>query len=270
MSLYEAAYVGDLKLVETLLSKGASVNEKDEYGYTALYWSARNGHADLSKVLLENGANVNEKDEDGNTPLHRSAINGHADVSKVLLENGANVNAVDNWKSTPLHDATDSGRINVMKLLMMNGANVNALNKRDETSLYRAVASHWNKLKVPTMLELVCGGARIDGKSISKDESGVLRKVEDRLNLLRERKQITTDLFSVEERRFVEYIALCFAKQYHGIIGKKLFYDLLHLISFHGVIMTSVFERGNGTLSKTPYLEDDNDDDDDDDDDDNW
>ena len=113
------------------------------------------------------------------------------------------------------------------------------------------------------MLELICGGARIDENSILMDKSGVLRKVEDRLNLLRERKPITTDLFSVEERRFVEYIALCFAKQYHGIIGKKLFYDLLHLISFHGVIMTSVFELGNGTLSKTPYPEDDDDDDDD-------
>ena len=222
--LHGAVKEGDLKLVETLLSEGANVNEKDGAGYTALHWSL------------------------------------NADISKMLLVNGANVNAVDNWKDTPLHRAAWYGRIDVMKLLMMNGANVNALNKRDESPLSYAVASSLNKLKVPTMLELVCGGARINEKSISKDESGVLRKVEDRLNLLRERKQITTDLFSVEERRFVEYIALCFAKQYHGIIGKKLFYDLLHLISFHGVFMTRVFERGNGTLSKTPYPEDDNDD----------
>jgi hypothetical protein len=55
------------------------------------------------------------------------------------------------------------------------------------------------------------------------------------------------------------------ASKYYGI-GKKLFYELLHLISFHGVFMTIVFQQGNGTLSKTPYPEDD----DDDDDDDNW
>jgi len=87
------------------------------------------------------------------------------------------------------------------------------------------------------------------------------------LNLLRVRKPITTDLFSVEERRFVEHIALCLASKYYGI-GKKLFYELLHLISFHGVIMTSVFERGNGTLSKTPYPEEEEEEEEDDDD--NW
>ena len=173
-----------------------------------------------------------------------------------MSHNGANVNAVDNWKSTPLYDAASDGHINVMKLLMMNGANVNALAEYDGSPLYRALRFSPIKLRVPTMLELICGGARIDEKSISSDKSGVLQKVEDRLNLLRERKPITTDLFSVEERRFVKYIALCLASKYYGI-GKKLFYELLHLISFHGVFVTRVFERGNGTLSKTPYPEDD-------------
>ena len=220
MSLSKAVKKGDIKGVETLLSKGANVNEKDRHGWTALHWSA---------------------------------INGHADVSKVLLENGANANAVDKSKSTPLHRAAYWRHIDVIKLLMMSGANVNALNKDDESCLYRAVVSYSNELKVPTMLELICGGARIDEKSITEDKSGVLRKVEDRLNLLRERKQITTDLFSVEERRFVEYIALCFAKQYHGIIGKKLFYDLLHLISFHGIIVTRHQQRGRGSIWKMTY-----------------
>ena len=261
MSLSKAARKGDRKGVETLLSEGANVNKKEKLGRTALHWSAINGHAAISKMLLKYGASVNEKDKYGSAPLHWSALKGHADVSKVLLKYGANVNAVNKWKFTPLHRAVYSGHIDVMKLLMMNGANVNALNMHDESSLYLAVESDVNILKVPTILELICGGARIDEKSISKDESGVLRKVEDRLNLLRERKPITTDLFSVEERRFVQYIALCLASKYYGI-GKKLFYELLHLISFHGVIMTSAFERGNGTLSKTPYPEDDDDDDD--------
>ena len=219
MSLHEAVREGDLKLVENLLSEGA---------------------------------NVNEKDEDGETPLHWSAQEGHADVSKVLLENGANVNAVNKVRETSLHCAADYGHIDVMKLLMMNGANVNALDEDDESPMCLAVRFSPIEVKVPMMLELICGGARIDEKSISSDESGVLQKVEDRLNLLRERKPITTDLFSVEERRFVEYIALCFASKYYGI-GKKLFYDLLHLISFHGIIMTSHQQRGSGSIWKMTY-----------------
>ena len=216
MSLHEAVDEGDLKLVENLLSEGANVNEKDEYDATALHWSA---------------------------------LKGYADVSKVLLENGANVNAVDKSKSTPLHDAAYWRHIDVMKLLMMNGANVNALNKIDDSPMWLAVRFSPIELRVPTMLELICGGARIDKKSISRDKSGVLQKVEDRLNLLRERKPITTDLFSVEERSFVEHIALCLASKYYGI-GKKLFYELLHLISFHGVIMTSDQQQGSGSIWK--------------------
>ena len=151
-----------------------------------------------------------------------------------------------------MHRAAYFGCIDVMKLLMMSGANVNAVNENDESSLYHTVTSFSNEIKVPMMLELICGGARIDEKSISKDRSGVLQKVEDRLNLLRERKPITTDLFSVEERRFVEHIALCFASKYYGI-GKKLFYDLLHLISFHGIIMASHQQRGSGSIWKMTY-----------------
>ena len=52
MSLHEALYVGDLKLVQTLLSEGANVNEKDGRGHTALHWSARNGHDDMSPSYM--------------------------------------------------------------------------------------------------------------------------------------------------------------------------------------------------------------------------
>ena len=61
MSLSKAARRGDIKRVETLLSEGANVNEKDQYGWTALHCSANNGHADVSNVLLENGASKRER-----------------------------------------------------------------------------------------------------------------------------------------------------------------------------------------------------------------
>ena len=130
---------------------------------------------------------------------------------------------------------------------------MNAFDKDNESPLHHAIDSDENRLKVPTMLELVCGGARIDEKSLKEDKSGVLRKVEDRLNLLRNQKPIT-DLFSVEERRFLEHIALCFASKYCGN-GKKLFYDLLYQISFHGIFMTSDHAKGSGSIWKTEYPE---------------
>ena len=47
MSLSKAARKGDRKGVETLLSEGANVNEK-EFSYTPLHCSAQEGHADIS------------------------------------------------------------------------------------------------------------------------------------------------------------------------------------------------------------------------------
>ena len=220
MSLFHAVGSNDIELVEILLAKGANINEEDEYGCTPLFTCVRCGYTHLSKVLLMNDANVN---------------------------------AVDNWKSSPLHCAARNGHIDILQLLIMYGANVNALDDDDESPLYRAVVSYRKMFRISTMLQLICTGARIDEKSSTADRSGVLQRLEDRLNLLRERKPIKTDLFSVEERRYVEYVALCFAKQYHEIIGKKLFYMCFHLISFHGIFMTRAFQLGNGTLSKTPY-----------------
>ena len=52
-----------------LLDQGASVENADLYGYTALFYSCQNGHAGLTKSLLDYGANSNAKNKFGETPL---------------------------------------------------------------------------------------------------------------------------------------------------------------------------------------------------------
>ena len=97
--------------------------------------------------------------------------------------------------------------------------------------------------------------SRIDVKSISKDKSGVLQKVEDRLNLLRQDKPIidVTDLLSVEERSYLAFLSWCLQKKSPGGAGRRAFFTVFRFISFHGIIMTSDQQRGSGSVWKTPY-----------------
>ena len=61
LSAYEwftAVGAGDLNKIKELLGKGASVDLKDMYGWTALLHAARDGHTNIVKLLLHHGAQV--------------------------------------------------------------------------------------------------------------------------------------------------------------------------------------------------------------------
>ena len=55
----DAAFNGDTKGVESLLSEGADVNVKDGIGFTALFGAARSGHTATVKLLVAKGAGPN-------------------------------------------------------------------------------------------------------------------------------------------------------------------------------------------------------------------
>src|SRR3990167_2006613 len=90
-ALLLAARNGKTEMVEWLLKNGASLSEKDNYGYTALLGAASNGKTETVKWLLDHGASLSEKDNDGYTALLRAARNGKTETVEWLLENGAGI-----------------------------------------------------------------------------------------------------------------------------------------------------------------------------------
>ncbi len=92
LSLHEAAAVGDIEQVKSLISKGADVNAMD--------------------------------DRLDATPMHFAAYRGQRQVVELLIANGANVNAKNKWDRTPLHGAIDRGRTEIVELLRKHGAKV--------------------------------------------------------------------------------------------------------------------------------------------------
>jgi len=83
--LFEAARLGNTKIIETLLFEGIDVNVKDKDGWTALMWAADKCHFDVVELLLKNGANINMKNKNGKTAF-------------LIAEEGMNLKIVERLK----------------------------------------------------------------------------------------------------------------------------------------------------------------------------
>lgn len=163
---------GDVKMVQLLLSKGASVSAKDtrRNGRTPLHVAAAAGQIDVVRILLEKGADASSRDTDGQTAIDYAGWCGHKDIARLLLENvdfnfwdccqrpllhlailysheelvrqliqqGAPVHRRDNNKMTALHHAAKEGNEAIVKLLLENGAEIDTPDRLRRTPLHLA------------------------------------------------------------------------------------------------------------------------------------
>jgi pectate lyase len=131
LSLQEAAAIGDVNLVKTLIESGTDVDVLDDgFRKTALHRAAMSGHKDVAEFLLAKGADVSARDQwPFATPLHYAAEKGHVEIAELLIANDSDVNAKDTRGRTPIDLAMNQGRKEIAKLL---------LSKSGDVSLYTA------------------------------------------------------------------------------------------------------------------------------------
>jgi ankyrin repeat protein len=152
VDIYDAAKIGNVEKVESLLKTNPGLmSSKDyKYGRTPLHWAALYGNKDAVESLLAKEANVNATDKDQMTPLHLVAENDQKEAgqlvletAKLLLASNADVNAVNfPFGDTPLHKAA-GGRVcckEMAELLLANKADVNAQNGSGWTPLHVAAS----------------------------------------------------------------------------------------------------------------------------------
>jgi ankyrin repeat protein len=155
--LIEAAKENNLLEVRRLLSNGADVNAKKNYGATPLHWASNKGHVQVFKELVEHGADVDAKDNEESTPLHCACANGRVAVVNELLSptdsngettiilgkrksrGGADVDAKDRNGDSPLHCASWNGHVLVVKALLSGGADICAVNNSGRLPVHYAV-----------------------------------------------------------------------------------------------------------------------------------
>ena len=147
--LMNAAWHGNIDMMQLFRARGANPRRANRNGEQALQLAAWNGHMEAVKWLLDNGAPLNR---DGNYwgALHYAVFNGHADLAKYLIERGSNVNARSPNGSTPLMMAAREGREEIARTLLESGADTRAKNDWGDTPL--ALAMRYDHYRLGKMI----------------------------------------------------------------------------------------------------------------------
>ncbi len=138
-ALYQACFSGSLDIAKVLVNAGADVNLKSTEGLTPLFIAVQKNHKPVVKYLLSKGARIDEKSEEyGRTALYIACVES-LDIVKMLVDAGADVNLKSNMGIAPLFVAVRSKHILIAKYLLSKGARINEKNgKNGETALYQA------------------------------------------------------------------------------------------------------------------------------------
>ncbi|KAF2648176.1 hypothetical protein K491DRAFT_256579 [Lophiostoma macrostomum CBS 122681] len=86
LGIHLTAFLGMIKLMNSLISEGQSPHSRDLQGRTALWYAAGNGKDATSRLLLQvHQVDPNISDRDEVTPLYIAITMGHSDVVDTLL-----------------------------------------------------------------------------------------------------------------------------------------------------------------------------------------
>lgn len=118
--LYVACKGGFMKVVKTLIFRGAQINKRNKWQMTPLHVACREGHLDVVKYLVTERADLNPQDYNAQTPLSVACDCGYADIVTILVENGGDVNQKDNDNKTPLEWAENRGHTDIVEILKKN------------------------------------------------------------------------------------------------------------------------------------------------------
>jgi ankyrin repeat protein len=178
--LQEAADLGNLEAVKLLIAAGARVDNRDEFGKSALFDAAASWKRDkvrgqweeIARFLIDAGADVTMVDESlGYTPLHTACQRGNLEIAKMIIAAGADPNVTDVNGVTPLRLAIGSDNVELIRLLLRAGADVNINDVANQSPLYWAIQGEGdNKMEIVQIL--LDAGADIEArvKSHKKDK----------------------------------------------------------------------------------------------------
>ena len=137
-ALHKAAVGGYRDIVQSLLTKGASIGAMDVYNNTPLHYAAWKGHNSTVELLLSKGASIEASNKINSTPLRAATSGGHINTVELLLSEGASIDAMNSKNSTPLHLAARSGHTSIVDLLLRKGASTEVMDEYNNTPLHLA------------------------------------------------------------------------------------------------------------------------------------
>jgi uncharacterized protein len=132
----------DIHAVESLIQKGANVNELDANQDAPLVIAAYKGYTEIVEKLLEAGADITAVDPGMKaTALHAAAYAGRTEAAKVLIAYKIDIDKQGPYNGyTALHDAIWQNNIETAQVIIEAGANLEIKSKDGQTALDLAKA----------------------------------------------------------------------------------------------------------------------------------
>uniref|UniRef100_A0A1Y1MGQ1 Poly [ADP-ribose] polymerase n=1 Tax=Photinus pyralis TaxID=7054 RepID=A0A1Y1MGQ1_PHOPY len=112
-AVVSSVYPKRKQIIESLIRKGAHLNEKNKDFLTPLHIAADTSHYDIMDILLRHGAKVNALDGLGQTALHRSARDDNIQACRILLSYNVDSSIISLQGYTAAQVASE----NVLKIL---------------------------------------------------------------------------------------------------------------------------------------------------------
>ncbi|XP_061190501.1 uncharacterized protein LOC133198422 [Saccostrea echinata] len=109
--LHDAAFGGNIYLLDFLIDKGLDVNRKTNKGKTVLHKCCMNGKVQMCEYLVNHQPQLlTVQDIDGVNALHDAAYGGNTELFKFLLEKGLDVHSKTGNGHTVLHRCCHEGK----------------------------------------------------------------------------------------------------------------------------------------------------------------
>ena len=154
--LMEAASLGDLAKVKTLVELGVNINQKNEFGWDALFFAIDASQKEIALYLLKNGADPKSREPPGRskewkrskessttllggTALFMAVTVDSFEVVKELIERGADVTVREYYGSNALRYARSA---EVAQLLIDHGLDPNTTSRAANGGDFDAIGSN--------------------------------------------------------------------------------------------------------------------------------
>ena len=118
LQLIQLFFFAHPRFLKLLIENGASIEDKDFNGLTALNYAVKYKKSEMAKILIENGANVNTTCNSLATPLHKAVNLNLGEFVHLLLQNGASLNAKDLDKRTPIEGSLMKKQMGLFKTMI--------------------------------------------------------------------------------------------------------------------------------------------------------
>jgi ankyrin repeat protein len=135
-TLWGAAALGYTRILARMIARGASVNERDPGGRTALYFAVDGNQEHAMERLLAAGADPDLPDDAGKTPLHLALARRSLRLAERLLVAGASPEGSPDAPETPLMEAVQRGDLRAVLRLLRAGASLHATDRWGHTPLF--------------------------------------------------------------------------------------------------------------------------------------